>query len=71
MTMENLAVLDVVALLSPCGKAPTGAVGTIVEVLEPSAFLIEFSDDSGRALAFESVPSVNLLKLHYDLVHAE
>ncbi len=68
--MEKLAILDVVALLSACGKAPTGAVGTIVEVLGADVFLVEFSDDSGRTLALENVTSDKLLKLHYDFAQA-
>jgi hypothetical protein len=54
----------------PCGKVPTGAVGTIVEFLAPEVFLVEFSDDNGRTLAIESVPKDNLLKLHYDFAQA-
>jgi len=41
-----------------------------VEFLEPEVFLVEFSDDSGRTLASESVPKNNLLKLHYDFAQA-
>lgn len=70
MTMEKFAVLDVVALLSACGEAPLGAVGTIVDVLETGIFLVEFSDDSGRAIAFENVSSDKLLKLQYDFAKA-
>jgi hypothetical protein len=69
-TMDSLSLLDVVALLSPCGKVPTGAVGTIVEFLAPEVFLVDFSDDSGRTLALEDVPKDNLLKLHYDFAQA-
>jgi hypothetical protein len=68
--METLSTLDVVALLSPCNQVPVGAVGTVVEVLEPEVFLIEFSDDNGRPLAIEIAARENLLKLHYDLAKA-
>jgi hypothetical protein len=68
--MENLSTLDVVALLAPCNQVPVGAVGTVVEVLEPDIFLIEFSDDNGRPLAIETAARENLLKLHYDFAKA-
>ena len=70
LTMNSLSLLDVVALLTPCGIVPTGAVGTIVEILAPEVFLVEFSDDNGRTLALESIPKNNLLKLHYDFAQA-
>ena len=60
-------VLDVVALLAdrPAAGLARGQVGTIVELLDPSAALVEFSGDDGRAFAIESIPRADLLVLHY------
>ena len=46
-----------------------GTVGTVVEVFpkhaEPSTFLVEFTDSQGRGYAFATVPTEDLLILHY------
>jgi hypothetical protein len=61
------SVLDAVALLtehSAEGLA-RGQVGTIVEQLDDRTFLVEFSDDQGRAYAIAPCPQAELLVLHY------
>lgn len=61
-------LLSVVALLQDMAEKGLrrGQVGTIVEVLEQGAFLVEFSDDQGRCYALEAIPSDLLLQLHHE-----
>lgn len=65
--MKTIKLLDVVALLDdqPELNLRQGEVGTIVEVLAPGVFEIEFSDDSGEAYAFASLPAEQLIPLYY------
>jgi hypothetical protein len=64
---ETPSVLDVVALLTdlPAERLGRGQVGTVVEQLDDTAFLVEFSDDQGRAYAVAPCPRADLLVLHY------
>jgi hypothetical protein len=61
------SVLDVVALLAdqPAEGLARGQVGTVVESLDESTVLVEFSDDQGRAYAIAPCPRSRLLVLHY------
>jgi hypothetical protein len=61
------SVLDVVALLTdlPAEGLARGQVGTIMEQLDDRTFLVEFSDEQGRAYAITPCPQVELLVLHY------
>jgi hypothetical protein len=61
------SLLDVVALLTdlPAQRLARGQVGTIVEELDKQTFLVEFSDDQGRAYALAPCPRAELLLLHY------
>ncbi len=63
---DQPAVLDAVALLTdlPSEGLARGQVGTVVEVLDSSAVLVEFSDDQGRAYAVVPCPRSELLVLH-------
>lgn len=60
-------LLDVVALLEdvPAQRLPRGQVGTVVEKLDDSTMLVEFSDDEGRAYAVAPCACKDLLVLHY------
>ena len=51
--MSPLQLLDVVALTTdlPESGLVRGQVGTVVEVLRPDTYEIEFSDDDGRTYA--------------------
>jgi hypothetical protein len=62
---ETPKVLDVVALTEdlPGEDLRRGQVGTIVEVLRPDVFEVEFSDDFGRAYAFATVSAEQFLVL--------
>jgi hypothetical protein len=64
---ERPSVLDVVALLTdlPTHRLARGQVGTIVEQLDDTNLLVEFSDDQGRAYAVAPCPQADLLVLHY------
>lgn len=65
---SNIKVLDVVALTADLLEKGLvrGQVGTIVEVLAPGVFEVEFSDDEGRTFAMLSLRENQLLVLHYD-----
>jgi hypothetical protein len=70
-TMANLELLSVVALMQDLPQAGLvrGQVGTIVEVLGPDAFEVEFSGDAGRTYASLAVNARNLLRLHHEPLH--
>lgn len=60
-------LLDVVALTEPLPQHDLlrGQVGTVVEILAPDVFEVEFSDDSGRTYASVAVRADQLIVLHY------
>ena len=64
---QTMKLLDVVALLADCPEQGLvrGQVGTIVEVYEPDAFEVEFSDIQGRMYALETLRSNQLMVLHH------
>ena len=64
---ERPSVLDAVALLTdlPTQRLARGQVGTIVEQLDDTNLLVEFSDDRGHAYAVAPCPQADLLVLHY------
>jgi len=65
--MKNLELLAEVALLHdlPDHGLVRGQVGTIVEVLAPDAFEVEFSDDNGNAYAMAALHAEDLVRLHH------
>jgi hypothetical protein len=65
--IEAPSILDVVALLTdvPAQRLARGQVGTVVEQLDAETFLVEFSDEEGRAYAITPCPRSELLVLHY------
>jgi hypothetical protein len=69
--MADLELLSVVALMRDLPEAglARGQVGTIVEVLGPEVFEVEFSDDSGRTYASLALRSDDLLRLHHEPLH--
>jgi len=67
--MKNkVKMLDVVALTEdvPERKLTRGQVGTVVEVLAPDAYEVEFTDNDGRTYAELAVKEDKLLVLHYE-----
>jgi hypothetical protein len=66
--MSNpIRLLDVVALTEdlPQRGLMRGQVGTVVELLAPDAFEVEFSDDDGRAYAMLALHTDQLMVLRY------
>lgn len=63
---RNIRVLDTVALLEdlPSRKLKRGEVGTVVEILTPDVYEVEFSDDEGETYAELSLRSDQLVLLH-------
>jgi len=63
----DIRLLDVVALTVdlPQRGLRRGQVGTVVEMLSPGVFEIEFSDDQGHAYAELALKEEQLLILHY------
>jgi hypothetical protein len=66
---ERVSELEVVALLSdlPAHGLSRGQVGTVVELLDDTTVLVEFSDDEGRGNAIAPCPRAELLRLSYSL----
>jgi hypothetical protein len=63
----EIKLLDVVALTEdlPEHGLRRGQVGTIVEVLGPDVFMIEFVDNTGRTYATLSLRANQLMVLHH------
>jgi Domain of unknown function (DUF4926) len=66
-TLNKLQLLDVVVLKEPLPThhLQAGQVGTIVEILAPDVYEIDFSDDDGQTYATLPLHTSQLLKLHY------
>ena len=63
-------LLDVVALLVdiPQRHLLRGQVGTVVEVLAPGVFEVEFADNAGRTYELAPIPGAQLMRLHHQPV---
>lgn len=63
----EIHLFDVVALTidRPEHSLNRGQVGTVVELLAPEVYEVEFSDDDGRTYAMASLPASHLMVLHY------
>jgi len=63
----EMKLLDVVALTEDLSEHDLrrGQVGTIVEVLGPDAFMVEFVDNAGRTYATLSLRASQLMVLHH------
>ncbi len=63
----EMRLLDVVALIDdvPEKTLRRGQVGTIVELLAPGVFEVEFCDLEGRTYASLALPESNLMVLHH------
>lgn len=62
-----ITLLDTVALLDdlPERGLDRGQVGTVVELLTPGVFEVEFSDNDGRAYAILALRADQLMVLHH------
>ena len=69
-TRTRIDTLDVVALTEdlPEWGLHRGQVGTVVELLAPEVFEVEFSDDEGRTYASAALRAEQLLVLYYEPV---
>jgi hypothetical protein len=65
LTLTKLNLFDIVALNQDLSDLLAGQVGTIVEILAPEVYEVEFSDDDGQTYATQALQSNQLLKLHY------
>ncbi len=63
-----MKLLDVVALINdiPEKALQRGQVGTIVEVLAPGVFEVEFCDLEGRTYASVALPESHLMVLRHE-----
>lgn len=71
--MKNpIQLLDVVALNEdlPERNLSRGQVGTVVELLAPNVFEVEFSDDNGQPYAMLALRAGQLMVLHYQPIGA-
>ncbi len=66
----DIHLLDVVALTEDLREKDLsrGQVGTVVEVLGPEVFEVEFSDNEGRTYATAAVKASQVIILHYQPV---
>lgn len=69
--MPEFEMLSVVALLEdlPEKGLRRGQVGTIVEILAPGVYEVEFSDDSGQTYASVALSATQLLELRHQPDH--
>jgi Domain of unknown function (DUF4926) len=67
MADPAIQLLDVVALTKdlPERGLRRGQVGTVVELLDPDVFEVEFSDNQGRSYATLALKADQLLVLHH------
>jgi Domain of unknown function (DUF4926) len=72
MPNRLLKLLDVVALLvdKPEQRLVTGQVGTVVEVLSPDVYEVEFLDSKGHTIAVTELKRADLLLLQHEPVMA-
>ena len=71
--MKNpIQLLDVVALNEdlPERNLSRGQVGTVVELLAPNVFEVEFSDDDRQTYAMLALRAGQLMVLHYQPIGA-
>ncbi|MCW5948753.1 MAG: DUF4926 domain-containing protein [Pyrinomonadaceae bacterium] len=66
MHKNQIELLDTVALLEdvPERGLIRGEVGTVVELLAPEVFEVEFSDDEGQAYAQFALRGNQIIALH-------
>jgi Domain of unknown function (DUF4926) len=72
MPQTPLKTLDVVALLvdKPEEQLVTGQVGTVVELLAPDVYEVEFLDSKGGTIAVTELKRADLLLLQHEPVMA-
>jgi hypothetical protein len=63
---KAIELLDTVGLLEgiPQRNLSRGEVGTVVEILAPNVYEVEFCDDEGQTYAQFALPGEKLIVLH-------
>ncbi len=63
----SIKLLNVVALTAdvPEKRLLRGQVGTVVEILGPDIYEVEFCDDEGRTYTSTALRAAQLMILHY------
>jgi hypothetical protein len=63
---KNISLLDTVALSEdlPQRSLKRGEVGTVVEILAPDTYEVEFCDDEGKTYAMFALRADQLMVLH-------
>ncbi len=66
MTKKRIKLLDTVALVEdmPERNLKAGEVGTVVEILAPNVFEVEFCDEEGKTYAELALRGSQLIALH-------
>lgn len=66
MQKKQIDLLDTVALLEdlPQRGLERGEVGTVVEILAPEVYEVEFSDDEGQTYAQFALRGEQIIALH-------
>ena len=66
MTTKQIKLLDTVALLEnlPERKLKRGEVGTVVEILAPDVYEVEFCDDEGQTYMELALRNDQIIALH-------
>lgn len=66
MRQRKTRLLDTVALLEdiPSRKLKRGEVGTVVEILAPDVYEVEFCDDDGETYAELALKASQIIGLH-------
>jgi hypothetical protein len=69
--MGQMELLSVVALVEdiPGKRLVRGQVGTVVEVLAPGVYEVEFIDDAGTTYASLALRIDQLMRLHHEPSH--
>ena len=72
MQKTPFKLLDIVALLvdKPGEQLVTGQVGTVVELLAPDVYEVEFLDSKGRTIGVTESKRADLLLLQHEPVFA-
>jgi len=66
VTKKRIKLLDTVALVEdmPERNLKAGEVGTVVEILAPNVFEVEFCDEEGKTYAELALRGSQLIALH-------
>ena len=66
MKSPKIKLLDTIALLQdiPMRKLKRGEVGTVVEILAPDVYEVEFCDDDGETYAELALRGNQIIPLH-------